>query len=296
LLTLSARSAFCVPLIRLLTHCPVSRRQALGLLTGACLCARSAWTQESAAEATATLYFYSPETNLNNFGLLKGEFDSFFSGSGGHKFQPFSDRATFEAVLRENRPGLYFMSSWHYAQFANKNRWTPLLIGSLKRKSTQRHVLCARKNGLALSVLGNSTIASAGKREFTASLLSDLLSTANPGATSNVKVLEVPKDMDALMAVSFGAAQAAVATEVGLEKLRTTNSKQHDLLTPPLTIGPERLLPVIVAAGTPDAATRSLIGVLAGMGADLEGQQRLRLLGLDAWTPVEESQLKELRK
>ena len=278
------------------TRHPISRRHALGLMAGAGLAARSVWGAEPAAERAATLYFFSPETNINNFGTLKGEFDSFFASAGRHRFQPFSDRATFEGVLNESRPGLYFMSSWHYSQFSNKARWSPILIGTLKNKHTQRHVLCAKKNSTDLSAFQGLTIASAGKRDFTRGLLSELLPADQQRVLSSVKVLEVPKDMDALMAVNFGVAAAAVATETGLERLKNTNSKQYDQLTPPLAIGPERLLPVIVVAGAPDAASVALIEVLAGMGREAEGQQRLRMLGLDSWSRVEQTHLNDLRK
>ncbi len=34
-----------------------------------------------------TVYFFSPETNINNFSSLKTEFDTYFGDKG--KFQPF---------------------------------------------------------------------------------------------------------------------------------------------------------------------------------------------------------------
>ena len=108
-------------------------------------------------------------------------------------------------------------------------------------------------------------------------------------------LLPVPKDIDALMAVGFGAAQAAVATESGLDRLARTNSRQHDALTQ-LAKGSERLLPIVVAPAHPDSASQALLKVLAGMGADGQGQQRLRLLGLDALAPIADAYLNELRK
>jgi hypothetical protein len=274
----------------------MSRRKALQLLAGACggasiLCSRAF----AASAAPATLYFYSSETNINNFGTLKGEFDSFFATAGGHRFQPFSDRAAFEGLIRENRPGLYLMSSWDYAQIPQRPVWNPVLVGTIKDKATQRHVLCAKKFGASLASLSGITVASAGKRAFTQGLLTQLLPVDQQPLVPSLKVLEVPKDMDALMAVGFGAAAAAVTTENGLEKLKATNSKQHDQLSQ-LAVGSERLLPLIVTPSESDAACQSLIRVLASMGAATEGRQRMRLLGLDGWKPIDEAQIRELRK
>jgi hypothetical protein len=274
-------------------HSQCNRRHALGVLSMACLSAPFILSARAQA-AGATIHFYSPETNINNFGTLKGEFDAFFAGAGGHKFQPYSDRAAFEKVI-EGNAGLFLMSSWHYPQLAAKAAWHPVLIGQLKEKSTQRHVLCAKKTVANFAALKGVKVASAGNKAFTLDLLFDLLGPDHRALVTEQNLLPVPKDLDALMAIGFGVAQAAVATESGLDKLARTNAKQHDALTQ-LAKGSERLLPIVVAPAQPDAASQALLKVLAGMGADPEGQQRLRLLGLDGLAPIADAHLNELRK
>ena len=272
----------------------LSRRHAFGALAAACLGAP--FLRPSRAQAAgATIHFYSPETNINNFGTLKGEFDAFFAGAGGHKFQPYGDRLAFEKAMEGNAGGLFLMSSWHYPQLAAKAAWQPMLIGQLKEKFTQRHVLCAKKTVLNVAALKGAKVASAGNKAFTLNLLADLLGPENRGLVPEQNVLPVPKDMDALMAIGFGAAQAAIATESGLDKLGKTNANQRAALTE-LARGPERMLSVVVAPAQPDAAGQALLKVLAAMGADAEGQQRLRLLGLDALAPIADAQRNELRK
>lgn len=195
-----------------------SRRQALGALGVACL--GLPFLRSTRAQApSATIHFYSPETNINNFSTLKGEFDAFFTGAGGHKFQPYGDRAAFEKAMQTNAGSLFLMSSWHYPQLTAKAAWEPMLIGQIKGLATQRHVLCAKKAVANIAALKGSKVASAGNKAFTLNLLVDLLGPENRGLILEQNVLPVPKDMDALMAIGFGAAQAAVATESGLDKL-----------------------------------------------------------------------------
>jgi hypothetical protein len=272
----------------------ISRRQAFRIFAGAALVGTRRWSIGAQAVEPATVYFFSPETNINNFGTLKGEFDAFLAPAGGHRFQPFSDRAKFETVLHQKRPGLYIMSSWHYTQLQEREEWTPVLIGTLKNKTTQRHVLCARRSGADLASLAGVTIASAGKRDFTQGLLSQILPPAQLHLLTTLKVLEVPKDIDALMAVTLGGAAAAVSSEVGLERLRNTNPKQFEQLNA-LATGTDRLLPIIVSPGPLDPACTNLLNILSAMGADPEGSQRLRMLGLDGWKPIEPAQLQQLR-
>ncbi|NBR85139.1 MAG: hypothetical protein EB141_08280 [Verrucomicrobia bacterium] len=269
------------------------RRRALGVLAVVCL--GGPFLRRTGAQATgATIHFYSPETNINNFGALKSEFDGFFASAGGHKFQPYSDRAAFEKALAGNA-GLFLLSSWHYPQLAAKAAWQPRLIGQLREKSTQRHVLCAKQAVANVAALKGARVVSAGNTAFTLSLLADLLGPSQRTLITEQNILPVPKDMDALMTVDLGAAQAAVTTESGLDKLAKINPKQHQALVQ-LAKGPERLLPIIIAPTQPDAATQALLKVLTDMGRDAEGQQRLRLLGLDAFAPITDAQRNQLRK
>ncbi|MEN9573437.1 MAG: hypothetical protein RL514_1292 [Verrucomicrobiota bacterium] len=277
-------------------HRQLSRRHALGALAFAGLGAP--FLRRARAQAAgATIHFYSPETNINNFGTLKGEFDAFFAGVGGHKFQPYSDRAGFEKAMESNPGGLFLMSSWHYPQLAKKAAWQPMLIGQLREKTTQRHVLCAKKDVANLAALKGAKVLAAGNKDYILTLLGELLGPEHRALLAGQKVLEVPKDLDALMGMGpdLGNAQAAIVTESGLDKLGKSNAKQHAALVQ-LAKGPERLLPIVVALAQPDAAAQALLKVLVGMGADPEGQQRLRLLGLDSLTPINPAQTKELRK
>lgn len=272
----------------------ITRRQALRALAVAALGAPLAPLVRAQNGAGPTIHFYSPEANLNNFGTLKGEFDSFLATAGGSKFQPHSDRAAFERAL-ENRGDLFFMSSWHFAQLKNRNALQPALIGRIRDKSTQRHLLCAKKSVASIAALKGQRVASAGNKAFTASLLADLVGADHRTIFPEQNILPVPKDFDALIAIGFGSVQAAVASESSLERLAKNNPRQHDALAQ-LAKGPERLLPIIVAPAAAGAGGAAVLKVLAGMGADVEGQQRLRLLGLDALVPLSDAQRQELRK
>lgn len=272
---------------------PCSRRRALGALAAACVGASV--IRSARAQATgATIHFYSPETNINNFGTLKTEFDSFFKDLGGHKFQPYGDRAAFEKAL-EAGTGLFLLSSWHYPQLEAKAKWQPTLIGQLKGKFSQRHVLCAKKPVASIDALKGANVVSAGNAAFIQSLLTDLLGPNHRALLKELNVLRVPKDSDALTTVFLGGAQAAVATEGGLDRLAKSSASQHEALVQ-LAKGPERLLPIVIAPTQPDAGTQALLKVLTAMGADAEGQQRLRLVGLDALAPATDAHRAELRK
>ena len=58
------------------------------------------------ADTKYTIYFYNPETNINNFASLKIEFDRYLSDYGLFKFQPFSDRKIFEKFIAGKNDGV----------------------------------------------------------------------------------------------------------------------------------------------------------------------------------------------
>jgi len=55
------------------------------------------------------IYFYNPETNINNFATLKTAFDTYLVNHGGYYFQPFDSRENFEAVIKEKKRRYLFI-------------------------------------------------------------------------------------------------------------------------------------------------------------------------------------------
>jgi len=105
----------------------------------------------------------------------------------------------------------------------------------------------------------------------------------------SLKILVVPKDIDALMAVGFGAAKGAVATESGSDKLAKSNPKQRRELQP-LGGGYESLLPVLAGPKNADDSMKKLAAIFRRMGDTGEGRSRLQLLGLEALTELDAAQ------
>ena len=55
----------------------------------------------SSGAGKTMVYFYSSETNINNFKSLKIEFDRYLSKQGPYEFQPFSSREDFEKHVKD---------------------------------------------------------------------------------------------------------------------------------------------------------------------------------------------------
>lgn len=233
------------------------------------------------AIASQTVFFYNPESNVDNFATLKSEFDDYLAGRGGYTFQPFSDRSTFERTLQAKPNGLYLLSSWHYSQLSARFPMEPVLVGTYKGEYLQSKVLTARDIGSVTGLQG-ATIAGAGTEDYLRNLLRQMLGPERESLAGSIKVLTVPKDIDALMAVGFGMAKAAISSESSLQKLGMINARQRDQLKILATSEKSFLL---VAAIPKQSAEQeaSLIKTIETMGTQPSGERNLRLLGLDGW-------------
>lgn len=249
-------------------------------------------------EISGMIYFYNPETNINNFSSLKALFDKYLSFYGNYKFQPFNKKNVFERVAAKMEfPVLLILSSWHFRSLTKKITLNPLLIAEKEGKFTFKKVLLARKPFSNINDLANKTIASAGTKEYTLSLLNEMVGKNKAALLAGVRILNVPKDIDALMSVGFGVAQAAIATEASLKQIEQINPKLKENLISLLT-SKEILLPIVSSKsrGADKESINKLITILKTMSISKSGKENLAMLSIDKWTSIPPDIMERLNK
>lgn len=240
-----------------------------------------------------TIYFFSPEITVSSFNTLKAAFDGVLAPCGNYAFQPVARRADFEALLAKQESALFLMSSTHYRELDDRMRLTPRLVGIRDAKIVQEHGLYTLKANGGVSSLRGATVAISGPREYAANLLRDMLRGEEPALADSINFLVVPKQVDALMAVSFGSATAALATESSVRRLAEINPRQAASLKLAASSAPI-LLPILVSPSDANASTKALLDVLSGLQQQPAGLQCLRMLGLDGMTELPEAEKEEL--
>lgn len=230
------------------------------------------------------VYFYSPETNINNYRSLKEEFDSFLSASGC-TFQPFSEKETFEKVISGRKDAVLILSTWHYRKLRERIAIRPVLVGRWQNRSTQKRVLSADKALARMENLAGETIASAGIEEYTRNLLAEMFGPSRRRVAESIRVLIVPKDIDALLAVGFKMAKAALTTEDSVGNLERLNPRLFSQMGI-LASSDETLLPIVAVSRERDDRTQPLLDVFRSMGNRPEGQRILKMIRLDGFQPL----------
>lgn len=257
-----------------------------GLLRAAVLTLAFCWGQAVAQENCATqctIYFYNPETNINNYVSLKASFDTYLSTYGkGYRFQPFDEKDIFESVIGNDETSIFLISSWHYRLLRQKLPMQPLLVGISGGTFEQKKILSASRKISDLAQLRGKSIAVAGSTAYSKNVLEQIFAGKPPELVASLRLILVPKDIDALMAVGYGMAAAALTTEKSLNDLHALNPKQYDLLA---RLGASRasFRTLVVAPTGHMRAVESLLATVERMQSESAGADTLHMLGLDGW-------------
>lgn len=232
----------------------------------------------SAESEKTMIYFYSSESNINNFKSLKIEFDSYLTRFGAYEFQPFSDREAFENHIKGKKNFILILSSWHFLNIYKEYSLKPELIGVRNGKNHQKRILITAGNSFNIDAIKAGPIASASSIPHTRNVLKDILK----GNSETVRVLTVPKDIDALMSLEFGMSQAALIIENSIEKLKIINPVFYSKLNILAECKPSLLL----LSAVPESFTKdaeNIIQYLQNMASDPKGKNIINMVGLDDW-------------
>ena len=250
-----------------------------GCLALAC-CLTLLYSAGSAYSQTITVYHFNPESHSDRNLVLKNTFDQYFQVSHNIQLQPVDDRVTFERLIEQKPLSLFIMSDWQFRQLeANHADLIPYLRG-LKDHNDTFHKLLIGKAPLTTQ---HATLAVSGTEDYVHSLLQEMTLTTSPLPMEQLRLLTVPKDIDALLAISFGMADAALATENSYEKYELLYRNEYQLLKVLGTSQPQKRL-VVVLFKQHLAALEVALDALIKMDQTPNGQLGLQLLGLDEWT------------
>ena len=245
----------------------------------------------SSGSGKIKIYFYSSETNINNFKSLKMEFDRYLSKFGPYEFQPFSARDVFEKHVKGKKNGLLLLSSWHYRHIRVKYALTPALTGVRNGKKYHRKILVADEKYTDIEGAKTGFIASASSLQYTISVLKMML--REKYADRPFQVLTVPKDIDALMSVGFGMAKLAFASEHAFDELKGVNPRLSSKMKV-LAEGEETFRLILALPQGFAGNSKKIIDIIKNMPMDSDGKRRIRMLGLDGWQALDSSDRSKL--
>lgn len=134
-----------------------------------------------------------------------------------------------------------------------------------------------------VGAIGKGPVASSSDAAYTRGMLRDMLQDKT--LADGVRILTVPKDVDALMSVGFGMSKAALITESALEKMRKTDPVLRKKMRP-VGAGKDALLMILASPETPGGVPADLIQIIKDMPNHSDGLDVVKMLELDGWSPI----------
>lgn len=243
------------------------------------------FTPTSASESI-TIYFYNPEINITRNAVLKNTFDLYLKTQGAYQFQPVENKETFEVLIKEQKNAIFMMSNWHYFQLKKTDLLKTSVLalrGTKDGYDTYHKILVGKTSKLNLNTLN---LATSGNEEYSRYILRDIYSQKSIDQFSSLNLLTVPKDIDALMAVGFGLADAALTTKSSLSKLSVLHKQQNTDLH---IIGESQALKrlAVIFKDIPLSDHHQIQIILKRMTQDKQGRRGLSMLGLDNWRLID---------
>ncbi len=163
-----------------------------------------------------TVVYYDPDGNLRRIVDISSEGNKLF-GSIGLKFVVTADENSFNNALKQYNPEYFIMNSIIY-QSKRKDLNLEISFIFLKNKNyTYTKKLVTFQEGLTAKDLRDKVLASSFKD------VSDIVPI-------EARVLKVPKDLDALLAMKFKQADVAIVSESSIEIFRSISPFDSSLL------------------------------------------------------------------
>jgi len=232
------------------------------------------------SETCEQILFYNSDTNINNYKQLKIEFDRYFGKIGNYTFQPFDNKNIFESQLKKKQYCMLIVSSWYFYHLQQELSLKPILIAHRKGVETQQIILVKKitQGNEKQLVITNGRVASSMSNVHSKALLNKILVDNN--SDHHFKILRVPKDIDALMAVGFGMTTYALSTVHSFNMLLNINPPLYNKLC---SIGKKVNSPLMICAVLNQPANNELQDAFIQMNKIPEGKNSIKMLGIDGF-------------
>ncbi len=239
----------------------------------------------ASATTGATIVLYDPNTNYQAVDQILTWFNRYLAERlPGYEFVVVNNPSVFRELLGRETTAFAMVGS-ALLQRDHGIALEPLLIPTAGGERTFRRVLVDLGAQVQPDLRGKRIAAALAVGESEQPLLAQLAAAGLK--VEGALVLRLSKDIDTLLAINFGQAQAAVASESSLEIFHRISPatagqlrvlwKSEPVLRPPLCA---------IGARRPPNERRQVIEALMQMGQSDQGRKAMLSLGFDSWTPA----------
>jgi ABC-type phosphate/phosphonate transport system substrate-binding protein len=248
----------------------------------------SAGSALSYAETPSTrFYYFNPDSPQSNLGRLKREMDMFLARSASRvTFQPFAHLVDFHNNLKKKQPAFVLLPEWYLLEYGGELQLQPLLIPVRNGATSYRKVLLFRKDApdgvqnIARHSLAMTSMGPKGEM-----LLNTILFSRLGVDASEVNIVVVPKDSDALFALALGQVDMALVAEENLERISRINPRIMQAVRPVIESDPiPRPILCYTKQTVPSGEVKKFKDMLLSAGN--KAQLIMEMLQIDDWKNI----------
>lgn len=231
-------------------------------------------------------YYYNPDAPQSNLGLLKKEFEAFLADNNfQYTFQPFTHFADFHRLSSEKRPAFILVPEWYYRKYGESLGLRPLLVPVRDGIASYEKVLligpdpATAINDYEIISFAMTTMGPDGEASVVSKLVTEQLVSLQ-----QLNIINVPKDLDAILALVLGQVKMALVAQDNLRIISDVNpriTQKVKKLEKSITIP----MPVLCyLEGRVDASdVQRLLETFKKMAAEQPRNTIMEMLHIDDW-------------
>ncbi|MFC1617075.1 PhnD/SsuA/transferrin family substrate-binding protein [Candidatus Margulisiibacteriota bacterium] len=236
------------------------------------------------------VYFYIPEANIHDYSLIKNVFGAYLAKFGDLNFQPHSNESIFKKAIKKEKNGIFIMSSWLFNKLNTDNQLKPVFVMETDDGVTTKEVLVVKNTTSIKHLLSGGVLATSRCKVYVRHILEELF----PGKDiSKIKIIVVPRDMDALVSVEFGMSLASITSNDSYKKLKTINKTSYQHLKV-LAKTKKMLRPIVVVNNNNKNDNKNIYKMLVNMSEDNDSKMLLDLMSFKRWKQITDREIKLL--
>jgi hypothetical protein len=229
-------------------------------------------------KAEVMIYFYNPDANLRDVAQLKSQVQEYFQSIDPNaSLKAFLRLQDLLNALKSQPPDFLVASSWVIKSYGASFGFKPLLVGQGAGGKSYYKVLISKK-GLPES--SSPSLSMVGLGESNAAGLKALVPELKK--YSNINVVEVSKDIDAVFAVSFDQVDMALVHPQNIEAVRKAN---QSAVSEVKILAKSMPIEYPIFSSTPKASSSVVDKFVKGLQSSKDGKsiQALNLMGFAGW-------------
>lgn len=244
----------------------------------------------SNAEPVSQLLYFDPDANQEHIVAVSALFNKYLETTApGTVFEPIASQDAFEKRANDPLAKFAIVSSSYLRQHKSM-ALNPLLVPEVSGSVYYHKLLVDNGEGAPMQ-LNNKTVAASVRDEEAKGVLNYLKGQSIQ--VDGAFVVSVTKDVDALLALTFGQADAALVTENSIEVLKQSNPNAASKFRILMRTGDFLRAPLCEVGKRVSASERaSMIKVLSSLDSDESGKRLLQVLGTQRWVPFSPGMLK----